>query len=145
MKSLELYKQLYNLNKEIKQTHHKLMSEASQQLKKEVDPYMWSITDEYQTTCSEDKFSYNDKDINITLVYKNISHKESEKDFFLNKLERLLKVLNKEFNLKHHTLRFENKSDKKIYYIINLFQGEQTRQQTKRTQPFSTGFIEDIF
>lgn len=119
----------------------KLKSNA-QKLKNHVDEFMWSITDDYQITYQDDIYTL-EKRNKIKLIYRNICHHESEKDFFQEKLLRTLKVIQKEFNLVHHTYTYL--SNQKWYYIIYLFQEYEERQMNRKTKKFGPGLIEYIF
>lgn len=76
----------------------KYFENDSYDIKREVDTYMYSITDEYQST-SEGDFSDYLGNGQLRILYKYIIVKESEFDNFVKILKRVLKVIRKEFNL----------------------------------------------
>lgn len=129
-------------NSEIKESLDDMYLEVKN-MKNDVDAYMWHITDFYQSTSDDDSYKIIDSD-NYYFMYVNISHEESEKITFLDKLLRVFEVIYKEFNLTHHTYTWI--LDNKYYYSIYLYKRPVDRDLgvVRRIKRFGPGTLQTI-
>lgn len=126
MKHLKLFESY--LNDKIKNTLEEIMSE--------VDRYMYYITDDYQIQSSDDFFEIT-KENKIEIYYCNFTLNSPE-DFndFKDKILKLSKIIEKEFNFKMEFIPQRIDSNN----IINLY------KNNKRSLDFilKTGFLMNI-
>lgn len=116
-------------------------------LKLDVDTYIFSVTDDLQSTSEEDSIELNYK--SIIIYYKNIEVEPDEFLEYVDKLKRISKILEKEFDasLTFEIIAKSNKGRTNSYgfrspYELNLNQVNVNRLVNLS---YSEGMINKIF
>lgn len=74
------------------------LKEMLDSIKAEVDIYIYSLTDNYQTDSSEDYFNFKGSN-GVELTYKNIKISSEDYDSCISKMIRIAKILEKDFDI----------------------------------------------